>query len=70
MRTGTHRPRLRPALRLGIRRGRHGSSTMELLERSPYDLERLVRIGEELRAAGVESVPLDRVRAPLQYDRG
>jgi hypothetical protein len=43
---------------------------MRLLERSPLMQERLRRINAQLLAWGVESMPLDRVKQPFDFDCG
>ncbi|HEY0019675.1 MAG TPA: hypothetical protein VGC13_25450 [Longimicrobium sp.] len=40
-----------------------------MLQRSPEMQEKLRRIDAQLRAWGVESMPLDRVKQPFDYDR-
>ena len=63
------RTRIPPSWKAGIRRGRERGETMLLLERSPAMRERLRRINAQLRAWGVESMPLDRVKQPFDYGR-
>ncbi len=63
------RPRTSPMWRAGVRRGSERNETTLLLQRSPVMQERLRRINEQLRAWGVESMPLDRVKQPFDYER-
>jgi hypothetical protein len=42
---------------------------MLLLQQYPEFEQRLRQAREQLRAWGVESVPLDRVKEPFDYDR-
>jgi hypothetical protein len=53
----------------GIRRGRERDDTTRLLRQSPAMRERMDRINAQLRAWGVESMPLDRVKQPFDYAR-
>ena len=69
MPTRIQRLRTSPTWRAGLRRGRERNETMLRLQRSPLMRERLRRIDEQLRAWGVESMPLDRVKQPFDYDR-
>jgi hypothetical protein len=61
--------RIHPTWRAGLRRGRERNETTLLLQRSPAMRERLRRINAQLAAWGVESMPLDRVRQPFDYER-
>ena len=61
--------RTRPTWRAGIRRGRERNETMLLLQCSPAMQARLCGIDAQLRAWGVESMPLDRVKQPFDYGR-
>jgi hypothetical protein len=63
------RMRIRPTWKAGLRRGRERDETTRLLQESPAMQERLRRINEQLRAWGVESMPLDRVKQPFDYER-
>jgi hypothetical protein len=69
MATGIQRMRIQPTWRAGIRRGKPRNSTMLLLQRFPEFEARLRRAEAQLRAWGVQSMPLDRVREPFDYDR-
>lgn len=69
MATRIQRMRIQPTWRAGLRRGRERNETTLMLQRSPVMQERLRRINEQLRAWGVESMPLDRVKQPFDYDR-
>jgi hypothetical protein len=69
MPTHLQRTRIRPVLTAGFRRGRERNETMRLLRRSPAMQARMRRINEQLRAWGVESMPLDRVKQPFDYAR-
>jgi hypothetical protein len=55
--------------RAGLRRGRERNETTLMLQRSPEMQEKLRRIDVQLRAWGVESMPLDRVKQPFDYER-
>lgn len=63
------RMRIGPTWKAGLRRGRERDETMRLLQESPAMQERLRRINEQLRAWGVESMPLYRVKQPFDYER-
>jgi hypothetical protein len=69
MATRIQRMRIQPTWRAGLRRGRERNETMLMLQQSPVMQERLRRINEQLKAWGVESMPLDRVKQPFDYDR-
>lgn len=69
MATRLERMRVAPTWRAGFRRGRERNETTLLLQRSPLMQERLHRINQQLRAWGVESMPLDRVKQPFDYER-
>lgn len=69
MTTLTRRMRIAPMWKAGLRRGKPRNSTMLLLQQYPEFEERLRQAREQLRAWGVESVPLDRVKEPFDYDR-
>jgi hypothetical protein len=69
MATRIQRMRISPMWKAGIRRGRERNETMLLLQGSPVMRERLRRIDEQLRAWGVQSMPLDRVKQPFDYER-
>ncbi|HEV3050898.1 MAG TPA: hypothetical protein VGX50_11335 [Longimicrobium sp.] len=63
------RARIAPMWKAGLRRGRARNETTLLLQRSPAMQERLRRIDEQLERWGVESMPLDRVKQPFDYER-
>ena len=63
------RPRIAPMWKAGLRRGKPRNSTMLLLQQYPEFEQRLRQAREQLRAWGVESVPLDRVKEPFDYER-
>jgi hypothetical protein len=69
MSTQLQRMRISPAWTAGLRRGRVRAETTWRLRRSPAMRDRLRRIDEQLRAWGVRSVPLDRVKQPFDYAR-
>ena len=69
MSTRLLRQRISPHWKAGLRRGRERNETALLLDRSPAMQERLRRINAQLRAWGVESMPLDRVKQPFDYGR-
>lgn len=69
METRIQHTRISPRWRAGLRRGKERNETTRLLQRSPRMQERLRRINEQLRAWGVESMPLDRVKQPFDYAR-
>ena len=64
-----HRARVLPTWRAGLRPGRERNETMLLLQRSPLMQARLRRINRQLLAWGVESMPLDRIKQPFDFDR-
>jgi hypothetical protein len=65
----TRRMRIAPTWKAGLRRGRERNETTLMLQRSPVMQDRMRRINEQLKAWGVESMPLDRVKQPFDYDR-
>jgi hypothetical protein len=69
MATQLQRMRIRPTWRAAIRRGRERNETMLRLRHSRAMQERLCGINAQLRAWGVESMPLDRVKQPFDYAR-
>ena len=69
MATRILRTRIAPTWRAGLRRGRERNETTLLLQRSPLMQERLRRIDAQLLAWGIESMPLDRVKQPFDYER-
>lgn len=69
MATQIQRTRIRPTWSAGLRLGRERDETMRLLRDSPAMQRRLRGINEQLRAWGVESMPLDRVKQPFDYGR-
>jgi hypothetical protein len=69
MATRIQRTRIPPMWRAGLRRGRERNETTLMLQQSPVMQEKLRRIDAQLRAWGVESMPLDRVKQPFDYDR-
>lgn len=69
MATRIQRMRIPPMWRAGLRCGRERNETTLMLQRSPEMQEKLRRIDAQLRAWGVESMPLDRVKQPFDYER-
>jgi hypothetical protein len=69
MATQVKRMRIAPMWKAGLRRGKRRNSTMLLLQQYPEYEARLRRAEERLRAWGIESMPLDRVKEPFDYDR-
>ena len=69
MSTRIARARIRTMWKGGLRRGRERNETSLLLQHSPLMQERLRMIDQQLRAWGVESMPLDRVKQPFDYER-
>jgi hypothetical protein len=63
------RTRISPGWNAGLRRGRERNETTLFLQRSPAMRERLCRIHAQFKAWGVESMPLDRVKQPFDYER-
>jgi hypothetical protein len=69
MATSISRPRIGIAWNTGFRRGRERNSTMQYLQSSPQEYERVMRIIHETRAAGFAPSPMPGVRQPFDYQR-
>jgi hypothetical protein len=67
----TRLPRLRipPTWRAGLRLGKERNEATLAILSSPVMMERLRRADEQLRAWGVEAMPMDRVKQPFDYER-
>ena len=64
----THRPRIPPTWRAGLRRGKIRNETTLALERCPEMKARLMNILAELDAMGFEPVSMEGVRQPFDYE--
>jgi hypothetical protein len=63
----SHRPRIQPMWRAGLRRGKIRDTMTEYLARHPGYLEDLRRIDQQLAAWGVEPMSMEGVRQPFDY---